>query len=200
MRSDSNTPPDDQIKLKFNVLPWGYSYERESSVILDKNIGEILETILDILPEELLVKSEIRNISGIISDGGKVLSVGYLRKDKQEEAQEESGHFEISSKFARFEGSQAIIFSLGRFDSLGSKNPRELILNNSQITSIKLSLEWYERRWASLFGLFPVATQSLSLTVIPGSYQIKISVRRQSTKHDAKELGEKIFNKYFIRD
>ncbi len=205
MRSDSNTSENRKEIESFSFLPWGYTYKANESWETSRNLKDILEILIGLIPDEILIKNELSNLCGgtqsTIGDR-ELLSITYTIRDTEpdslkENGVEENGRFAITSRFARFEGNKAIVFKLNRSDSHGATNPREFLLDRRRtITEISVSMEWYERRWASLFGLFPVATKTLRLVVNEREGSIEVNVQRQATKEIARKEGELLLSQF----
>jgi|GEM_PF-6010217 len=214
MRSDSNSKKSlidtatlaTNLKVsrtKFRILPWGYAHEREYFFKQTFSLNEKLAQLLEILPEEIIINAELQNLSGANPDAtgiGELLRVSYTQNGKDEGEEEfQGGIFCINTKFARFEGSRNIVFALNRKNSLDDSinNPRALLLKTGgSITSISITLQWYERRFASLLGLFPVATRSLHLALTPESLSATIKVQRQESRILVEQLSEELAQRW----
>lgn len=199
MRSNANTNERRSSVDGFCILPWGYTHKIEERRKNSRKLSETLENLLNNLPDDILVKSELSNMCGatpataspLITGEREVLKISYIFKESEAEAQDEVGAFIISSRFARFEGNKSIVFKVQRSDSFGASNPRELLLDERiDLTEIAVSIERYERRWASLFGLFPVVTQTVKFVANERESAIEASVQRQASKDIAQERGQ----------
>lgn len=208
MRSNSNTPiaaarnadGSGEITDGFRLFPWGYTQQRTFENAGQFSVQELAAVLIERLPEELLVKNEVINLGGSASTNagyGELLTIEYLTKDPADETAEQRGTFRIQSRFARFEGGHSIVFALERTDTEGASNPRSVLLDSTKrIESITIQLQWYERRWASLFGLFPVPTRSMVLRLSSTWLAAEIIVQRQPTKLAAQSHGTEIFNRW----
>lgn len=204
MRSNSNTPRTDagntdgsgEITDGFRLIPWGYTQQRTFQKGGQFSVQELAAVLVERLPEEFLVKNEVVNLGGSVSTTagyGELFTMEYLTKDPADETAEQRGTFRIQSRFARFEGSRSIVFALERTDTDGATNPRSILLDSTKrIESITIQIQWYERRWASLFGLFPVPTRSLRLRLDPTQLTAEIIVQRQPSKLAAQTYGTEI--------
>jgi hypothetical protein len=200
MRSDSNTPPTEHEEAGFSWLPWGYRFEATRSTSWTPNLSKQLERLIDQLPERILISSEIENLSGSDAPGdtnGVVLAVDYEVADKEPDLLPRAETFAIRSKFSRFSGSRSIVFSLSRETESGIDNPRELLLiPGISITAITVNLTEYERRWASLFGPFPVATVRLFGRWSARETAIQVSAQRQGSAILAKQRCSELMARF----